>query len=368
MIGMMADLADDCIRATRELDSQRSDPVQFWKTLTDFRALLKSEYVQGRMWLRSNTYTERIVGFLQGTRVLQFGREYQVLRRPNEKESHLCQTHLAVVARGILTYLKAEFPECSIQAHFVCFELKEPQVNHLVELLRIMGWDSARSALCLGQYKSVFPRAHRCHKKEESILECWNRALKEASGPVEELADIVGFLTSFLISETECERTFAAERRQFDNRPKLSVQMRFAGLKVMVDGAPLHKLQRNGELVGNFWQSVQNRYAQQFGSKYLMNVKQRCDANVKRGPTEVRPGAGGKMTLTAVQRQRATAVAAPISLASVKTNVFGYAPEVVSTMDAWRQQQRTAVFTKLAERERKKVRAKSTCVSQGAQG
>jgi hypothetical protein len=100
MIGMMADLADDCIRVTRALDSQRLDPVKFWKMLTEFRRQLKSEYVEGRMWLRLDTYTARIVGFLQGTRVLQFGQEYQVLRKPREEECRLCQTHLAVVARG----------------------------------------------------------------------------------------------------------------------------------------------------------------------------------------------------------------------------------------------------------------------------
>ena len=42
MIGMMADLADDCMRVTRLLDSQRLDPVQFCEVLTEFRARLKS--------------------------------------------------------------------------------------------------------------------------------------------------------------------------------------------------------------------------------------------------------------------------------------------------------------------------------------
>eukprot|EP00974_Lingulodinium_polyedra_P091832 8900662-Lingulodinium_polyedra.AAC.1 len=102
--------------------------------------------------------------------------------------------------------------------------------------------------------------------------------------------------------------------------------MRFSGLKVMVDGMRLDKLQRDGEPVGNFWQCVQERYAQRFGSKPLRTMKRRSDAGVRRDLAEVRPGADGKITMTALQRQRGKAVTPRISFASVKTDVFGYAP------------------------------------------
>ena len=257
---------------------------------------------------------------------------------------------------GILTHLKVEFPGCSIQAHFVCFELQEPQGDHLRELLRIMGWDAARSARCLAQYRSLFPHAQRFHRREESIPECWWQAIHDSqrSDPVEDLEDIVGFLTSFLISETECERTFAHERRQFDNRPRLSPEMRFAGLKVMVDGMPLSKLQRDGEPVGTFWQCVQERYAQRFGSKPLRTMKRRSDAGVRRDLSEVRPGTDGKITMTALQRQRGKAVTPRISFASVKTDVFGYAPMVVSTLEILCEQERTKVFQNILKKAKAK--------------
>ena len=360
MIGMMADLADDCMRVTRKLDSQRLDPVQFWKVLMEFRARLKSEYVEGRMWLRSDTYTDRIVGFLRDCRVVQFGQEYRVLRKPSEEACRMCQTHLAVVARGILMYFKAEFPECSMQAQFVCFELQKPQKDHLRELLKMMGWDAARSARCLAQYKSLFPHAQRFHRRDDSILECWWQAIHDPqrSDPVEELQDIVGFLTSFLISETECERTFAHERRQFDNRPRLSPEMRFAGLKVMVDGMPLSELQRDGEPVGTFWQCVQERYAQRFGSKPLRTMARRSDTGVRRDPAEVRPGTDGKITMTALQRQRGKAVKHHISFTSAQTDVFGYAPVVVSTLETLREQERTKVFQKVLKKSQAKYEDK----------
>ena len=130
-------------------------------------------------------------------------------------------------------------------------------------------------------------------------------------------------MTSFLISETECERTFAQERRQFDNRPRLSPEMRFAGLKVMVDGMPLSELQRDGEPVGTFWQCVQERYAQRFGSKPLRTMARRSDTGVRRARSEVSPGTDGKITMTALQRQRGKAVTHHISFTSVQTDVFG---------------------------------------------
>ena len=50
------------------------------------------------------------------------------------------------------------------------------------------------------------------------------------------LRRIVRIAAGFLFSETECERNFAAGRRQFDHRPKLSESAREDGLKIMVDG------------------------------------------------------------------------------------------------------------------------------------
>ena len=77
----------------------------------------------------------------------------------------------------------------------------------------------------------------------------------------------------FLFSETECERNFAVERRQFDHRPKLSESAREDGLKIMVDGLPIERVQRSNR----FWLLVQERYAKLFGMRVLRDVKQRKD-------------------------------------------------------------------------------------------
>ena len=353
MIGMLADLADDCALMIRKLDSSRLDPVEFWQTYVDFRARVQSDYIRGGMWLRSGTYADRMVGFLSGTRVLQFGQEYQVLRRPTVNETRFCQAHVANVAAGILKYLKSEFPDCCLQAHFCCFELAEPEpkAGRLAELLKVLGWSAARSAACVQQYKETFPRARQFRECEDTVLECWARAAHGGPVPAPELADIVGLSACFLVSETECERNFAAERRQFDHRPKLSPTMRFAGLKVMVDGVALQRLQMRGEPRGVFWALVQNRYAEAFGSRFLTHVRRRKDAGVKRKPgaDAVSPsGAGGKSTMAAVQRRRGEAARAPVTFgAEGGTDIFGYAPVTSTVLENLRKQEQTAAFARV---------------------
>ena len=358
MAAMLADLADDCARVTRELDRQRSDPVEFQQTLAEFRAHLKEEYIKGRMWLRSGTYADRMMTFLRGsTRVVQFGEEYQVLRAPTMEESRRCQAHVALVAEGILKYLKAEFPEFCIQAHFVCFRLDHPEAGHLHKLLAAMGFDETRAAACLAQYGEIFHRAKRLRQHEDSDLECWARAAKEWQHPCEELEDILGILISFLVSETECERTFSHERRQFDNRPKLGPKMRFAGLKVMVDGVRLDRLQQSGEPTCNFWSSVQEQYASRFGSRFLMHIKQRKDRNTKR-VADGRRKAGAKQNFASVQRERAQAVNPVIPFTAPAKDVFGFEPVEIPELLQLRQDVQTAVYTKIISRAQKKYELK----------
>eukprot|EP00974_Lingulodinium_polyedra_P070999 6871986-Lingulodinium_polyedra.AAC.1 len=69
-------------------------------------------------------------------------------------------------------------------------------------------------------------------------------------------------------------------------------------------------------------------------------MKRRSDAGVRRDLAEVRPGVDGEITMTALQRQRGKAVTPRICFASVKTDVFGYAPVVLSTLETLREQER----------------------------
>ena len=100
------------------------------------------------------------------------------------------------------------------------------------------------------EYLAVFPQATLAKTgKDMGTCEAWGYALEQAAPvPCDNLQSIVGVLTAFLVSETSCERNFSAEHRQFMGRPRLSPEMRFAGLKCMVDGVALDKLQQDGRL------------------------------------------------------------------------------------------------------------------------
>ncbi len=67
-------------------------------------------------------------------------------------------------------------------------------------------------------------------------------------------------MLSFLVSETECERSFAVERRQAANRPKMSVESRSDGLKIMLGGLDWH-LRPPGQTVLPFFAAAQDMYA-----------------------------------------------------------------------------------------------------------
>ena len=277
MISMLADLADDCTRFVRQVDQRRSDPVEFWERYTDFRDFLKQEYVQGRMWLRSETYASRMVKFIEETRVVEFGKQVSVLRKPTKRESRLCQAHVANVADGILKYLRGQLPDFCAQAHFACFKLGEQQPQRLRELLTILGWTDDKANRCVKQYVTLWPHA-KAIKREGQLpdSESWAAAIAKEVSPslFEELRDVLGVLVSFLISETECERNFAVERKQFDHRPRLSPEMRFNGLKVMVDGVPLASLQcGDGQPLGDFFPVVQSRYAERCPEQERQTVR-----------------------------------------------------------------------------------------------
>ena len=271
-IAMLADLADDCTCFVRECDTQRLDPVEFWQRYKKFREKLKQEYILGQMWLRPDTYTSRMVGFLADTRVFQFGKEVTVLRKPDQHASRLCMAHVANVAEGILTYLKGEFPDFCAQSHFVCFSLStEATPGVLRGLLSIMGWETSKIERCVQQYSAVFQQVVSCKRRQGQVTDaaCWHKVVGETTTH-EELKEVVALMMSTLVTETECERAFAQERQQFDHRPRLSAEMRFAGLKVMVDGPPLSSLQEAGVPVSDFFPSIQRRYAERFYHPFVV--------------------------------------------------------------------------------------------------
>jgi hypothetical protein len=74
MIGMLADLAEDCMGLVRRMDDATLDPVTAAQAIDDFKVMVTREYVSGNMWMRREaTYTARIMDMLQETMVVQFG-------------------------------------------------------------------------------------------------------------------------------------------------------------------------------------------------------------------------------------------------------------------------------------------------------
>lgn len=181
------------------------------------------------------------------------------------------------------------------EAMLACFSFSSgPQLSKLRNLCRIMGMSADQVQLCQSQYTDNYLRAqeHFLGDTGGHVVEGW--AFAAAAGRADVLMNLVGVLASCLIAETSCERAFAIERRQFDNRPRLSEEARFVGLKVMVDGVPLKDLQRGGRPISDFWNRAQNVYAEKFGSRFLVSLRPRKDKGTKRPGrharrTEVQP-------------------------------------------------------------------------------
>jgi hypothetical protein len=74
MIGMLADLAEDCMGLVRRMDEATLDPVTAAQAIDSFKVMVSREYVSGEMWMRrKGTYTARIMEMLKDRMVVQFG-------------------------------------------------------------------------------------------------------------------------------------------------------------------------------------------------------------------------------------------------------------------------------------------------------
>ena len=363
MIGMLADLSDDCARFVALLDERELDPIDFATALQDFLKHLDTEYVQGHMWLRrKGTYTKRVMEMLQTAQVVQFGQGYTVLQRPSKRESEVCQARVSNVAIAICEYLRGQIPDFSAQMLLRCFKVPktaaesqvgpQPLPECLRELLRIMGWGADERTECVHHYLSAWPSVVGLKRTDGlSDRDAWAKFVVEVSPQSASLKRIVTVAIGMLLTETECERSFSAERRQHDHRPRLGPGMRFAGLKVMNDGVPLERLHQDGKPIGNFWQRIQERYAAKFGVRFLQNVVQRSDKGLKRKKCDMR---AGKETLTAFKRRRLHALQETPSLVfgSQRCNVFGHEPMAIAQAERLREAEQTAVFHKIVEKAR----------------
>ena len=192
------------------------------------------------------------------------------------------------------------------------------RIAGLRRLVRYMQWSRGRESIVVAQYRAAFPVVLGYKESLQKLNPClgdkdaWAKYVCE-NPQVAELKEVVCLVLGFLLSETECERHFASEKRQFQNRPRLGSTTRFAGLKVMIDGLRFDELICNDQPVCCFWQRVQDQYAKMFGTKRLADVKVRKDkvedglAKVKAQPSNPRKR-NGKDTVATFKRRRIDAV------------------------------------------------------------
>ena len=98
--------------------------------------------------------------------------------------------------------------------------------------------------------------------------------------------------------------------------------------------------------------NVQYLFYCRFGSRFLLHVKQRGDANGKR--KRLSDTRAGKDTLSAIQRKRARAVDVHITFGNAAVNVFGHEPVLVPEMERLRLSEQTHVFQKVLAHAQKK--------------
>ena len=130
----------------------------------------------------------------------------------------------------------------------------------------------------------------------------------------------------FLFTESECERSFSVERRQYDHRPKLSPSSR---------SLPVEQVQRSKPR----W--------------LLTTVKQRKD----KGKTQRHRNR--KETITGIERARRDAMreASPPQRASEarpRLNVFGFVPTPRNQLRMLQEAERTQTFKNMIVRSQKK--------------
>ena len=88
LVGMLADLSEDCAIFLRRFDEKYLDAISFQGHLARFLDHLSKEYEQGGMWLRrASTYSAKIAEMLETTSTLSFGDGYVVVSPPTKAQA-----------------------------------------------------------------------------------------------------------------------------------------------------------------------------------------------------------------------------------------------------------------------------------------
>ena len=119
-------------------------------------------------------------------------------------------------------------------------------------LLHMLGQTAADQHQALEEYEQGFKVAHVWATKHNfSDRDAWARVA--TMPPFKKLKRAICIMLVFLLTETECERTFAEERTVHSGRPRMDPNTRFECLKVKTDGLPFHELHEDGKPVNNCW-------------------------------------------------------------------------------------------------------------------
>ena len=361
LIGMLADLSEDCVKFVRKFDALALNPIEAASEIAAFDQMLREEYVRGDMWLRrEGTFSARVLNMLRDVKIVQYGSECTVIKTPSKAESERCQATIANVARGIKAYLKGQFPSFSFQMRFRCFSLErdfQACRTDLDELLALMPtvFTVDDRILCVGEFDRARPRAVTYRGEGESERDAWAHVvvrMQEASP----LRRLVCLMLGFLVSESEAERSFASARNLMASRPRLGVDSICDSLKVMLDGPPVQYLRRS------YWHQVQDKYAERYGTRVLGDLKPRADKGKRRKHLDLKRE--GKVTLTSIKRQRSAIVAEKpvVPIGGESVTVFGYTKLQNGALAELCRQQETDKFKDLLLKAKRKCDEKKAAV------
>jgi hypothetical protein len=167
LIGMLADLSEDCAIFLRHWDERHCDALAFSSRLSKFMDVLKARYQEGGLWLvKDGTYTKQVVDMLKQTALSSFKEGFIALNMPSKGETERCQATISNLVHAIRGCHDAEFPSFGIQRMWGVFELDRdawrregqallPSAKHranMKRLLHMLGWTTADQQQGLEEY------------------------------------------------------------------------------------------------------------------------------------------------------------------------------------------------------------------------
>ena len=216
------------------------DPVVAAETIDQFVNLLRSQYITSGFLIRKNTYMKKIWDWLSDSKVLQVGSAVFALDAPDNADRIRVVARVASVAEACLRYIRSEFPQSAPQCLAGAFVLPPPRnANARVRLLaRHLKWEQEQENALVAEFNDAGEQA-AAHKEKwaSTDLDAWTTVV-EPGVPKRckwtTLGEMILFLHSLLITETQCERDFAKDVHSTSAlRNRLTPMHRWCNMKIM---------------------------------------------------------------------------------------------------------------------------------------